>query len=247
MDLAGKKVVITGAGRGLGRAMAIRFAEMGAELFLAARQAGSLDETCQQIQDTTGHLPKTYIVDLCSPQQIQAFCTAVAEETAVIDIVVNNGATWLEGDLDSVTDEAISDTINSAALGTSLVTRHMLPLLRRSTAADIVNIISVCGLPNYQHETAHEAFYAAKFAQAGFTDRLRQRLKPEGIRVIAVYPPNFDDVSPLDEDWLSPRDFHADQQISNRHVIESITFALTRDRICAINAIQLDSWPSSTR
>ncbi|WP_028594652.1 SDR family NAD(P)-dependent oxidoreductase [Paenibacillus assamensis] len=244
MELAGKKVVITGAGRGLGQALAISLAKMGAHLFLSARTKDSLNETCRLVEETTGQVPFTYEVDLRNAEQIRLFAEGVERVSPEIDILINNGAMWLAGELDSVSDEEISDTINSAAVGTTLTTRHFLPLLRRSKGADIVNMISVCGLLNVQHESAHEAFHAAKFAQAGFTDRLRHRLKPEGIRVIGVYPPDFDDVSPVDSEWSHPRNTRNDQKISNRHVVEAITFALTRDRICSINSIQLDTWPS---
>ncbi|TVX89693.1 SDR family NAD(P)-dependent oxidoreductase [Paenibacillus agilis] len=245
MELAGKKVVITGASRGLGQALAIHLAKMGAQLFLSARTTDSLNETCRLVEEATGQVPLKYAVDLRNPQQIRSFAEAVEQESADIDILINNGAMWLAGEFDSVSDEEISDTINSAAVGTTLITRHFLPMLRRSKGADIVNMISVCGLLNVQHESAHEAFHAAKFAQAGFTDRLRHRLKPEGIRVIGVYPPDFDDVSPVDPEWSQPRNTRDGQSISNRHVVEAITFALTRDRICSINSIQLDTWPSA--
>lgn len=244
MELIGKKIVITGAGRGLGRAMAICFAKEGAELFLCARNVDKLEETQKLVEDNSGHKPFVYSVDLCKPEQIRAFADAVAAQSGHVDILVNNGANWLSGDLESASDEAISETIHSAAVGTTLMTRHFLPLLRNSREADIVNMISVCGVLNLQHEAAHEAYHAAKHAQAGFTDRLRHRMKSEGIRVIAVYPPDFDNVSPLSEEWKREREVKAGERISNRHVIEAIQFALTRDRICSVNSIHLDSWPS---
>lgn len=245
MELAGKKVVITGAGRGLGRAMAISLAKQGAQLFLSARNENALNETSKMIEASSGLSPMSMYMDLSNTETIAAFAEAVANRSESIDILINNGASWLSGTLDQVSDLEIVETINSAAVGTAVTTRHFLPLLRKSSAADIVNLVSVCGLPNTPHETANEAFHAAKFAQSGFSERLRQRLKPEGIRVLAVYPPNIDDVSPNESEWEEVRDTRMGQHLSNRHVVETIMFALTRDRICSLHTIHMDSWPAA--
>jgi NADP-dependent 3-hydroxy acid dehydrogenase YdfG len=105
--------------------------------------------------------------------------------------------------------------------------------------SDIVNVVSMSGLPNVPLYGASSAFLAAKHGQAGFTDGLRQELKGTSVRVIGVYPPLINDISPLDEEWQEPR--IKAQSITNRDVVESILFALERPRNCTLSTIVLDA------
>jgi short-subunit dehydrogenase involved in D-alanine esterification of teichoic acids len=103
-----------------------------------------------------------------------------------------------------------------------LLTKRLLPSLLKFDS-DIVNVVSMSGLPNIPLYGASSTFLAAKHGQAGFTDGLRQELKGTSVRVIGMYPPLIDDLSPLDEAWHEART--KDKSISNRDVVESIIFA----------------------
>ncbi|MGL4608548.1 MAG: SDR family oxidoreductase [Trueperaceae bacterium] len=119
-----------------------------------------------------------------------------------------------------------------------MLTKLFLPsLLTRNS--DIVNVVSVSGLPNIPLYGASSAFLAAKHGQTGFTDGLRQELKDTSVRVLGVYPPRIDDISPLDKTWQSEQ--NKTQRISNRDVVEAILFALTRPRNCTISTLILDA------
>ena len=85
------------------------------------------------------------------------------------------------------------------------MTKHLLALLRASERPDVVNMVSVCGEHGFDGSTAHDAFYAAKSAQAGFAEILSKRLRPEGIRVISLYPPDFRNGDPLSPEWAPRR------------------------------------------
>lgn len=148
---------------------------------------------------------------------------------------------WLPGRLENTDEADMADCITSGTIGTALICKGLLPLLRRSSSADIVNIISTAGLPNAQFSSASSAFHASKAGQAGFSDSLRQELKAEGIRVIALYPPDFDDVSPLSAEWNQSGETRPDASITTREVIEAVFFALSAPRTCIVAGITLDN------
>ena len=116
-----------------------------------------------------------------------------------LDILINNGAQWLPGSMTEHDAYGIVGTISSAVTGTLLFTRGLLPPLEASGAGDILNIVSISGLPNTELQGASVAFVAAKHGQSGMTDALRQELKGRPIRVSALYPPLLEDISPLNE------------------------------------------------
>ena len=112
----------------------------------------------------------------------------------------------------------------------------MLPALRSSPAADIVTIVSTAVWVRWDLG-ASTAFHAAKHAQSGFSDALRHELGGTGIRVTALYPPDFDDVDPLGPDWGRTER----SRISNREVVDTILFAITASRACAYPVIMMDN------
>jgi NAD(P)-dependent dehydrogenase (short-subunit alcohol dehydrogenase family) len=156
-----------------------------------------------------------------------------------IDVLINNGAPWLPGGIMELAEAEIASTVAAAVTGTILVTKGLLAGLRRSKAADIVTIVSTAGWPGWDFGSASAPFHAAKHGQSGFSDALRRELKDDGIRVTAIYPPDFDDVDPLDADWDKP----ASSRLTNREVVETILFAISAPRACAYPVIILDHMP----
>jgi len=131
-------------------------------------------------------------------------------------------------------------TIAAAVTGTVLVTKRLLPALQRSLAADIVTIVSTLALPGYNAGSASVAMHAAKHGQSGFSDRSREEVKKDRIRVISIYPPDFDDTDPLSPEWDEIRD-QAGQALTNREVVAAVMFAINAPRVCVIPAIVLDN------
>ncbi|KAF7787225.1 hypothetical protein PRUB_a4401 [Pseudoalteromonas rubra] len=243
MNFENKKVVITGASPDFGQTLSILFAQMGAELFLSARTLEKVNATAKLVREVVpGAKISTFQVNVSNPAEIEKFAHDVREISDDIDILINNASYWLEGHLSDVDDEDIVETINSTATGSILMTKHFLPLLKNSKSPDIIFVNSTASLNNNIHSTANEAFGAAKSAQSTFADRLRQRMKGQGVRVISVYPPNFDNPSPLDDvQWNERRSHTQLRYLSARNVFECIKFALSQDRVCSIDKIVLSN------
>ena len=239
-DFAGKTVVITGAARGLGAAFAVVLADQGASVIMTARNTEGLTTLAEAIRMRTGTRPETLVFDLADPGQTTLTAKKLRDEKPKIDILINNAAQWLPGRMDEHDAYAIVGTISSAVTGTLLFTRGLLKPLEASGAGDILNIISVSGLPNVPLSGASVAFIAAKHGQAGLTDGLRQELRGRPVRVSALYPPLIDDVSPLDEEaWNAKRPPNA--HVSNRDIVETALFALSRPRHLTLASITIDS------
>lgn len=242
MPLTDRRIVVTGAGRDFGRSLAHHLAGLGAELFLAARTWEAAERTRAELLALGHENVHAFACDLADPASIRAFARDLARQTDHIDVLVNNGARWLGGhDLLAASDEDVVDTIASGGTGTVLVTRNLLPLLLASERPDVVTLVSDCGVPGREHPSAHEAYYAAKHAQRGFTEALSRRLRPQGVRVISLFPPDFDSTrDPLAADWDAvPRGSH--DPLTAQSVLDCVTFAISQPRDCFINAFHFES------
>lgn len=240
MDLAGKTVVVTGAGRGLGRAFALRAGRMSARLFVSARTLAAARKTADEVAADSGARVDAFACDLADPATIRGFAEAVATHVDQVDVLINNGAQYLQGpDLWDADDEAITGTVASGATGTLLTTKHFLPLLRASEGADVVNVVSSAAEARNHRSRAHPAFYAAKAAQAGFADVLSHRLRPEGVRVISLYPPDFTDGDPLHSTW-DRASRTADDPLTAQSVLDCILFAIGQPRDCFIRSFHFE-------
>jgi short-subunit dehydrogenase len=162
----------------------------------------------------------------------------VLDHDPVVDVLINNGAPWLAGRLDDISDTDIISTVAAALSGTILVTKGLLPGIYRSTAADIITVVSTYGIPYWDLSGGSVPFYAAKQGQSGFSDKLRHELKGSNVRVSAIYPPDFADVDPTDPSWNRvPGD---GATISNREIVSAILFILMAPRTCSFPVVIVD-------
>ncbi|NGY61522.1 SDR family oxidoreductase [Lentzea sp. NEAU-D13] len=220
----GVNVVITGGGRGFGRTIARRFAAQGATIVVTARDLAAA-------QRTGDLLPGAHALrcDLTDPASVRRCAEQAEELLGHVDVLVNNGAAFLaESQAD---DESIVRTILSGAAGTVLVTENFLPLLRRSERADVVTIVSLeAESRSDPAHIAHAAFHTAKAGQARYAEIMSQRLRPEGIRMIALYPPDFDN------DDNAPRD----GVLTAQSVADCVLFAVNQPRDCFIRSFHFE-------
>lgn len=238
MQLDGRTIAITGAGRGLGAALAITAAERGARPVLVGRAPAALRSVADAVKARTGCRPEQVPCDLADIASCGAAAAAVGERCPDLDGLVHNGAMWLPGALETLEDEDMRDCVASAAVGALVLTRRLLPVLRRRPAADIHTIVSVSGLPNVPLLGASVAFRAAKAAQDGFVQGLASELAGTNIRVTAVHPGNIDDVSPLDPAWNEPRGSR--DALTNREVVEAILFVLAQPFNTSIRSMVIE-------
>lgn len=232
--LRGKRAVITGGGGGFGQALCVWLAREGVEVDFCARRVKDIQNTCNIIA-AEGGIATGYICDLTQPASITQFASQLLGRDKPIDILILNAAQWLAGTVDDQPDTEIINTISSGLTGSILLTQALLPGLRRSDSADIVSIISACGIPNFTDSIAHPAFFASKHGLSGFTTKLSEQLSKENIRVTGLYPPDFE-LTGLDT-VVDSQSRMGERLMNGRSVWETIRFVLSQPRSCHIGTI----------
>lgn len=237
-SVQGRKIVITGASRGLGRALAIVAASQGALPILLGRSLDALQEVSDTISSNGGSRADSFVCDLSSPRSIASAVNKIAMMHPDIDVLVNNGAQFTTGSLEDHTDEQIMAVVNSAVAGTMILTRELLPLLKARARADIHNVVSMSGLPYARFVGASLPFRAAKAAQDGFTQGLVEELQGSSIRITSIYPGIIEDVSPVTADWQRQRGI--DEGLTNKEVVDAIIYALSAPANVSLRQIVIE-------
>ena len=185
MDTFDKKVAaITGAGSGIGRALAIELAKKGCELALTDIDGTSLDQT-ERLATAEGARCSTHVFDVSDRDAVERFAAAVITEHGGIQLVINNaGVTFV----DSVekTDYADFEWLMGINFwGVVYVTKAFLPSMLEAGEGHIVNISSLFGLMSAPMQAAYNA---SKFAVRGFTEALRVEVSGSPVNVSCVHP-----------------------------------------------------------
>lgn len=201
ITLHNQTAVITGAGRGIGQAVAVSLAELGARVVLAARSRSELEDTARQIG--AGMVAPT---DIRKKEEI----VRLFEQAGPVDILVNAAGIGIMGRVVDFREEDYEATLDTNLRGIFLTCRHVLPSMIERRTGHIVNIASIAGKVG----TANRAVYcASKFGVVGFSQALAEEVREHGVRVSVVCPGStdtaFSDSRPAGsaiERMLTPRD-----------------------------------------
>jgi len=182
--LKGKNALVTGAGKGIGKEVAIALAKEGANVVLLARTATDLENVAENLKP---YGVKTLVVtaDVSSIDSVNAAAKTVFESFETIDILVNNAGIGKFGKFMELEPEAWENIIKVNLMGTYYVTRAFLPKMVAQNAGDIINISSTAGLKG---NAMTSAYSASKFAVLGLTESLMQEVRKNNIRVTALTP-----------------------------------------------------------
>lgn len=180
----GLVALVTGAGRGIGRATALAFAEKGACLFLVARTKKELDETAKEARKR-GAKAFALLADLRDPLAIEAMVTGIRKATDRLDILVNNAGFLKIAPLEETSLDHWETTLRVNLTAPFLLAKSCLPLLRRSQRAHVFNLLSVAARTAFPGSSA---YCASKAGLLGLNGVLREELRAMGIRVTAITP-----------------------------------------------------------
>lgn len=183
-SLEGKKALVTGASRGIGRAVALALAKQGADLTLCARTESALEEVAAEIRDI-GQEALVQVVDVREASSVEATVAAALEQYGRLDIVVNNAGITRDTLLMRMKDEDWDDVLTTNLTGPFYFTRAAARIMLKQRGGRILNISSVVGLMG----NAGQANYAAsKAGIIGMTKSLARELGPRGVTVNAIAP-----------------------------------------------------------
>jgi butyryl-CoA dehydrogenase len=185
-DLQDKVVVLTGAGSGIGRALAYRLSMDKAVLALADIDMEGLHLTKRLIQaDFADDSARLYRVDVAQREQVSEFAQKVIQDFGRVDLVINNAGVSSSGRVHELTYDTLEWTIDINLWGVIHGTKAFLPHLMERPEAGIVNVSSVYGLLGIPGQAA---YCTSKFAVRGFTESLRQELSGTNVFVTLVFP-----------------------------------------------------------
>ncbi len=181
--------VITGGSSGLGLALGHALAERGDRVILVARNAAKLDAALTCIaQDTTSKTVFCKMADVANGPDIQLVADQIAAEHGGIDLWINSAGIMREGYFENLTDRDFREVFDINLFGTINCVRAALPHLRK-TKGQIVNIASMAA---HTGVFGYTAYCASKHALKGFTESLYHELRPQGITVQLICPPEFE-------------------------------------------------------
>ncbi len=182
--LTNKVAVITGASSGIGAALAVKLAEAGASVVLAARRKEKLDSLAQQIQ-AAGRVAVPVRCDVTKRVEAEQLIHRAVNKFGSIDILVNNAGRGHFAGIEETTDEVIEHMFAVNTFSLWYTTRPALGYMRKKGTGHIINIASMAGKLGYPYNSA---YVAAKHACVGFTYALRSELVETGIHATVVCP-----------------------------------------------------------
>lgn len=179
-----KTVVVTGGSRGIGRAVAIKFAKEGYNLAVCARSEEDLINLGTALKEY-GVKILAYACDVSKPNEVKAFAAKVNATFGAIDVLVNNAGTFIPGRVMDETEGTLEKLIETNLYSAYHITRALLqPMLQRG-GGHIFNMCSVASIKEYPNGGSYSI---SKFALLGFSKALREELKPYRIKVTALVP-----------------------------------------------------------
>ena len=186
-NLDGKVVVITGAGSGMGREMAVLAASRGGLLAISDWNAEGLAETVDLVKAAGARELRSDLLDVSDRAAMGSYASAVVDQFGVVNMVVNNAGVTVTGDFEDMEYADFDWIVGVNFLGVVNGTKEFLPHLIASGDGAIVNISSLFGLVSMPGQTAYNA---TKYAVRGFTEALREEMLVNGhnVTVTCVHP-----------------------------------------------------------
>jgi len=229
--LAGKVAIVTGAGRGIGRAISIALAQEAATVVLAARSNDTLQEAADRVTQAGG---KAHVVvtELTDEQSIKALVKNTGKTFGRLDVLINNAGITHSARLEETATEDWERLMWVNARAPFILCREALALLRKSRAGYIVNIASVVGVKGYPLQSAYTS---SKHALRGMTISLSEELRGSNIRVHLLCPGG------VDTDMVARvrPDIPKDELIKPDEIAELVVYLVTHEGNAVIDELHI--------
>jgi short-subunit dehydrogenase len=203
------KAIVTGASRGLGKAIAVFLAEKGFDLHLIASNADLLNELKTQLESDHSISVTIYTCDFSEAKNSEALGLKFSKEVKEIDIVINNAGAFEFGTLEESSIGQVQKMLNINLLGAFNISRSFIPLFKEQGRGHVFNVGSIV--------TTHprndiSAYTISKYALKGLTETLRDELKDHNVKVTelvlgSINTSSWDDVTDVPkQDFIQPQE-----------------------------------------
>lgn len=179
-------IVITGGSKGMGKALASKYAGNGNKVFICARNEKELAATALEInKKNNNELVKYFATDISLKSSAEKFAGWLAGQNIVPDILINNAGQFIPGSIYNEGDGLLEKMIAANLYSAYYTTRAVLPSMMKKKSGHIFNMCSIASLSAYHNGGSYSI---SKYALMGFSKNLREELKPYDIKVTTVYP-----------------------------------------------------------
>ena len=213
--------LVTGASRGIGKAIAIELAALGYDLALVARNESALAEVIASLPESCGKAV-AIPADLSQEESYSSVIAEAVSELGGLDVLVNCAGLSQAGSFTEVTPQEWDRIFAVNAKAPFFLCKEALPYLKESNRATVINISSVVGFKGYINQSAYSS---SKHALAGFTKVFAKEVQPFGIRVHLISPGG---VATEMVTKMRP-DINADELIQPSEIAELVRFLVTRE------------------
>lgn len=206
-ELVGKVAVVTGGGRGIGRAIALGYAQDGAEVLVAARTRAEIEAVADEIR-AAGGAARAVVADISREEDVRRLVADVEDTWGRVDVLVNNaGVPGPQGLIHELDMSEVNLTWAVNVRGTFLCCRVIVPLMLGRGGGNVINVSSGAGQRKPRPRVRSVPYQVSKFAVEGLTNALAVQLRDEKINVNALQPgriaTRLHDTTP--EAWLAGR------------------------------------------
>ncbi|GAB4325296.1 MAG: 3-ketoacyl-ACP reductase [Candidatus Zixiibacteriota bacterium] len=183
-SLKGRRVIVTGASKGIGRAIAERLADEGARLAILARSKDRLNE-CQAGCAERGAECEAIVSDVADAASVSSAMNVALEWLGGVDVLVNNAGVGYFGSIEELDIEQFDEMVGTNLRGVYLCSRAVVPRMKSDGGGVIINIASIAGKNGFKGGSGYSA---SKFGVMGMTECMSLDLRPHNIRVAAICP-----------------------------------------------------------
>lgn len=180
-----KNIVITGGSKGMGKAMAAKFAEAKNNIFICSRNEEELSQTAKELNEKYKSNVQYFSADLSQKSEVLKFAEWLSKKNITVDILINNAGHFVPGSVYNEPEGNLEQMININLFSAYHLTRALLPGMMERRSGHIFNICSIAALKAYNNGGSYSI---SKFALMGFSKNLREEMKPYSIKVTAVFP-----------------------------------------------------------
>ena len=231
VNLSGKIAVVTGAGRGIGRAIALALAYHGTTVIAAARTESQLKAVVDKINQSGG-TAYSHSFDLADESDIVSLFSFLDEKFEKLDILINNAGIGLFGQMHEFSTQDLQTLLDVNVRGTYICCREGLRCMIPNKSGYIINISSVVGFKGYPNQSAYTA---SKHAIVGMTKSLAVEAQSHNIRVSVIHPGGVDtDLVRNARPELDPSIL-----IQPKDIAHTVMYLLSLSKQCAVDEIYI--------